>query len=558
MANETDRLVIVGASAAGLRCAARLRRLQPDRPICVLEQGQVFSVAACGLPYVLSGDIQNAQALRTTGDGVLRDAAYFSAVKGVEVRAGTRAEAVDWKRRVLEVVGPAGPDQVPFDDLVLATGARARRLPNQPEHPRVRSFQRFEDLAWLDQGLKQGRIERVVIVGAGLVGCELAEAFRSLWDAEVCLLEAGPWPLPHILDAATGAIVAQELSANEVELHCGLCVERVKASDEGVEVFAGQRSFAGDVALVAFGVEPAVELARSAGLRLGPTGAIAVDERLATSVPGIWAAGDCAEVRHAVTGRPAFRPLGSLANRQGRTLANVLAGRDDRFPAVAGAGAIKVFGCNVAAAGLPLSAARVDFPEAAAVWTAPHDRAHYWPEAKNLYLQLVYDRSSRRVLGVQAVGPGECAKRIDVATGLLVRQARLAEFAQLEHAYAPGYAPAMEPLAQAAMVAENQLDGLAAASPELDLNGVALLDVRHEEERLEHPLAAGRVTAIDQLELRERFSELGPGPWTVVCARGVRSAEAARLLLEHGIEANYLGGGVAWRLAMGRPVGAGQ
>ncbi len=545
-------VVIVGASAAGLRCAARLRRLQPERPVAVVEQNETFSVAACGMPYVLSGDIADAQALLKTGDGVVRDVDYFSAVKGVTVLAGRRAVGVDTGKKVLRVAGPAGEQELGYDDLVLATGARARRLPGQPDHPRVRSFHAFSDLAPLDMGLKKGEIEKVVIVGAGLVGCELAESFRSLWDADVTLLEAGGWPLPQILDAECGSIAAREIRANEVELHCDTLVERVEADDQGVTVSAAGKTFSGDVAMVAFGLEPAVELAREAGVKLGPTGAIAVDERLATSVEHVWAVGDCAEVAHAITGTPAWLPLGSLANRQGRTLANVLAGRDDGFPPVAGACAVKVFDLNVAAAGIPLSRARKMFAAADAVWTSPHDRAHYWPDAKNIFIQLTYDGDSRRVLGVQVVGPGECAKRVDVAAQLLVRGETLADFAQLEHAYAPPYSPAMEGLAQAAMVAENRLDGLDLCSPHTDLAGAKLLDVRHDHEREERPIDADEVTAIDQLELRDRLSELDAGPWTVVCDRGVRSAEAARLLQSKGVQADFLGGGVAWVNAAGK------
>ncbi len=552
MSDDAGRVVIVGASAAGLRCAARLRRLQPERPITVVEQSAVFSVAACGMPYVLSGDIADANTLRKTGDGALRDAHYFEAVKGIEILAETRAEAVDAAGHTLRVSGAAGERELPWEQLVLATGGRARKLPGQPQHPRVRAFHCFEDIAPLAEGLKKGTIERAVVVGAGLVGCELAEAFKSLWDAEVCLIEAGGWPLPQILDAEAGAVVAHELVHNEVELHCGAPVDGIAADDQGVAVSAGGATHRGDVVVVAFGVEPAVELARSADLRLGSTGAIAVDDRLATSVPGIFAAGDCIEVSHAVTGQPAYRPLGSLANRQGRTLANVLAGRDDRFGPVAGAGAIKIFDLNVACAGVPLGAARRDFPRAESVWVSPSDSAHYWPESKNLHLQLVYDADSRRVLGIQAVGPGECAKRVDVASQLLLRGADLAAFTQIEHAYAPPYAPAIEPLAQVAMVAEDALDGVEAIPPSADLEAAPLLDVRHPEEWEQFPVPVDGVKCIDQLELRGRLDELGHGPWTLICARGTRSAEVVRMLRQRGVDARYVGGGLLWLRSSGR------
>ena len=317
----------------------------------------------------------------------------------------------------------------------------------------------------------------------------------------------------------------------------------------GIRLVAGA---AGDRVVVAVGVVPRVELAKMAGAEIGPTRAIRVDQRLQTTVPNVWAAGDCTEIRHIATGGPAYLPLASLANRQGRTLGNLLAGRADRFGPVAGAGAIKVFDQNVACAGLTLHQAQEEFPQVRVVWTSPEDAAHYWPEAKTIHLQLVYDADSRRVLGVQALGPGECAKRIDEAAQLLLRRADLAEFTRLEHAYAPPYAPAMEPMAQAAMVAENQLDGVEPTGPLTDLAGIKLLDVRGAEEVEQYPLPGPAVTHLDQLQVRKGLADLGEGPWTVVCARGVRSAEVARLLVQNGISANYLGGGIAWLLAAGR------
>ena len=210
---------------------------------------------------------------------------------------------------------------------------------------------------------------------------------------------------------------------------------------------------------------PEVALARSAGVALGTTGAIAVDDRLATNVPHIWAAGDCIEVRRLPDGRPLHLPLGSLANRQGRVLADVLAGRDDRFPGATGAVAVKVFDLNVAATGLTRTRAEAEGIAARSVWVTAHDRAHYWPEAAEIAIHLVYEAGSRRVLGVQAVGAGEVAKRVDVATAYIARGATVTELAGLEHAYAPPFAPAIDPLAAAAFAAENQEDGLEARRP---------------------------------------------------------------------------------------------
>jgi NADPH-dependent 2,4-dienoyl-CoA reductase/sulfur reductase-like enzyme/rhodanese-related sulfurtransferase len=541
------RVVIVGASAAGLRCASRLARLRPGWRITVVEKREAFSVAACGLPYVLSGDIGTADSLRTTSDGALRDAAYFAAVKGVEVLSGCRASAVEAGAGLLRCEGPGtGRHVLEWDELVLATGARARRLPNQPCHPRVRSFHAPEDLAPIHTALARGEISRVVIVGAGLVGCELAEAFRALWGIEVTLVEAAGSPLAGILDPEMGAVVAATLRRNGVNLCIGAAVEAISANDVRATVTAGGACHTGDLAVVTAGVDPEVDLARSAGVVLGATGAIAVDDRLATSIPHVWAAGDCVEVRRLPDGEADHFPFGSLANRQGRTLANILAGRKDRFPGAVGAAAVKVFDLNVAATGRTRTAASAHGKKARSAWVTAHDRAHYWPEAREIVVHLVYEEDSGRVLGVQAAGEGEVAKRVDVATQLIARGAGLEEFANIEQAYAPPFAPAIDPLAQAALAAANQEEGIEAREPGELLAGLRLLDVRHGEERKERPLPApARETPLEALRAALPLPE--DGPWLVVCERGARSAEAVRLLRASGGSASYLAGGLRLR-----------
>ena len=544
MASSDRSVVVVGASAAGLRCACRLARLKPGWQVGVVEAEPVFSYAACGLPYALSGEIADPSALRTTSYKAVRDARFFAEEKGVTVLAGWRATEVRLAEGLLKVESREGERQLRWDELVLATGARPRRLPGQPDHPRVRAFHRWDDLEPLLEGLRRGEIGRVALVGAGLVGCELAEAFTSLWGAEVTLVEAGPTPLPELLDPEVGACVARHLESSGVSVRGDSPVRRIDASDDGVKVLLEDGEVAADMAVVAVGVEPEVELARSVGARIGPTGAIAVDERLATSLPHVWAAGDCVEVRDAVTATAVFRPLGSLANRQGRTLANILAGRRDVFPPVAGAAAVKVFDFNVAATGCTERQARARGVAVRSMWITADDRAHYWPENEKIHLKMVYERDSQRVVGIQAVGTGEVAKRIDVATQLISRGATLGEVAQTEHAYAPPYAPAVDPLAVAAWAAQNQEDGVEAECPTVGLEDV--VDVRLPEEREARPADAEHVEELSVVELRDGQSVRTAPRGIVVCERGTRSAEATRLLRDRG-GARYLGGGLQWR-----------
>lgn len=549
MSDTTKRVVIVGASAAGLRCACRLRRLQPGWSITVVEANEVFSYGACGLPYVLSGDIEELGVLRRTPYGADRDEEYFAAVKGVEVLAPWRAVAIDTAARTLRIEGPDESRELPWDELVLATGAAPRRLPGQPEHPRVHTFHVWDDVKPLKIGLMRGEIDHVAVIGAGLVGCELAEAFHSLWGADVTLIEAAAHPLPEILDPELGAVVARHLGKNGVRVLCGAPVEEISADGDGVSIRAGGNTVEADAVVVAVGVVPRVELAKAAGVALGASRAIKVDDRLATSVPHLWAAGDCVENRHAATGGPAFVPLGSLANRQGRVLANVLAGRDDAFGPVAGATAVKVFDLNIAAVGCTAARLGSDGLGVRSVWISAEDTAHYWPEAKLILLTLVYDPSSQRVLGVQGVSEGgEVAKRIDIAAQLILRGATVHDVAAVEHAYAPPYAPALDPLAVLAMAAQNQIDGVEAVSPLTDLRTLDVLDVRVQEERAERPLQARNLTEIEAGELRGRVGEVGGRDLLIVCAHGTRSAEVVRWLAAREVGARYLGGGVSWRV----------
>ncbi len=550
MEDGARSVVIVGASAAGLRCACRLKRLQPGWRVRVLDQRDVFSYAACGLPYALSGDLPDGEAVRKTSYGVVRDSEYFAHYKGIEVLSGRRAVGIG--NGVLQVERDGVTESLHWDDLVLATGARPRRLAGQPDSERVRSFHVWEDVAPLHGGLARGEIGTVAVVGAGLVGCELAEAFASLWGAEVTLIEAARQPLPQLVDSEVAACVARELENGGVRLILGAEVGVLTAEATGVRIPVGSEEIVADVAVVAIGVEPAVELAARAGIRLGPTGAIAVDDRLATSMPGVWAAGDCVECRHAVTGEPAYLPLGSLANRQGRCLANVLAGRDEHFPAVAGALAVKVFDLNVAAVGLTRSAARQRGITPRSAWITAEDTAHYWPSARDIHLCLVYEVGTERVLGVQAVGSGETVKRIDVAAQLIARGATLTELGNIEHAYAPPFAPALDPLAVAAFVAANQEDGVAGVAPVAGWPGRAVLDVRLAEEIEQDPFSGDGVRTVPLELLRESLPELDGERWLVVCERGPRAAEATRVLGQHGCEARYLGGGMSWRRAAHR------
>ncbi len=554
-ASTQPRILVVGASAAGLKAAARVRRLLPSAPVTVVEEREVFSYAACGLPYFLSGDIDDLGSLRRTGWGAMRDAAFFARAKGIEVLTGLRAVGLDPERRVVVAADAAGTErELLYDRLVLATGA-APVVPAGVEiGGPVGTFHVAEDALALRRDLQAGGIGSAVIVGGGFIGCELAVAFAELWGCETAILEAESSPLPRLLDPEMGAVVTAALAGGGVAVHTGCPVTSARAEDGQAVVEAGGRTWRADRAIVAVGVRPRVDWLAGSGLRLGPLGGIAVDKRLRTSLPDVWAAGDCIEVLHAATGRPCLLPLGSVANRQGRVAAEGMAGRPARFGPVAGCSAVKVFATDVAAAGLTEDEARRNELAVRSVWGTFDDRPHYFPEHGLLHLKLVYEEGTGRLLGLQAVGGG-ADKRVDVAAQVLRRGGGLADLLDIEHCYSPPYAPALDPLHGLAAAALNREElGALPLSPRADADGRLVVDLRTAEEAGADPAPAGAVH-IPLEELRERAGELPPDrPLLLVCAMGPRSWEAARLLSARGwSDVVYLGGGMALRGAGAGP-----
>jgi NADPH-dependent 2,4-dienoyl-CoA reductase/sulfur reductase-like enzyme/rhodanese-related sulfurtransferase len=545
------RIVVIGASAAGLRAASRAKRLLPDADVRVFDREAVISVGACGLPYYLSGDVENADKLRATAWGQLRDPEFFHSVKDVTVRTGVEAVAIDRAAKTVRVRDSAGAEEaVPYDRLVLATGATPKRLPGIPiDHPRVTVFKTIDDAKRWRARLEAREVDRVAVLGAGYIGCELAEAFGGMWGCEVDLIEAEDRVLPQVLDPEMAALVQAHLEDQGIRVHLNARVEGIDDADGGLAVRTSAGVVATQHAVLALGFAPAATLAADAGLAIAPTGGIAVDASLRTSDPDVFAAGDCIEVTHAVSGRLANIPLGSLANKQGRVVGDVLAGRDARFGPVVGSGAVKVFDLNVAATGLTeASAARAGI-ESAAVWGTFSDKAHYHPGDKTIQLKLVFAPTSGRLLGLQAVGAGDVVRRVDVFAALLARGGTVGDLLDLEFAYAPPYAPPLDPLYVLGCAAINQVrDGVRSVAPSFPSADVLVLDARTRGEAKARPLPGSLNIPLD--ELRARLSELAVGRNVlVVCAKGPRSAEAARILLNAGREGvTYLGGGLLMRV----------
>lgn len=551
-ASEHVDLLVVGASAAGLKCAARFRRSSPNARVVVLDAAREISVGACGLPYVVSGDIDDADSLRTTAFGAMRDEAFFEAYKGIEVLTSVRAETLDADRRRLFATRVDGgePMAISYGDLVLATGAVPIVPPALgPLSERVCTVKTMQDARVLRAALQAGRVESAAIIGAGFIGCEMAEAFGSLWGCSVTLLEAAPHVLPGLLDTEVATLVERHLRDQGVDVVTGARVGRLEQSARCSVHIEERASVEADLVVVAIGVTPEVRLARAAGLAIGVSGGIVVDEHMRTSREHVYAAGDCVECRSVVDGASRMAPLGSLANRQGRVVADAVAGVDARFGPIAGSMVVKVFDLNVAATGLTRRAAKASGLDVRVVWGTFGDIAHYYPGEEKLFGQMVFERGTGRLVGLQLASKGEVVGRVDVFSNLLLRGGSVRDLLELEFAYAPPFASALDPLHHlGAMALAWEQDGVAPLGPRDSLADALVLDIRLDVERAAAPLEGAQSLALPMADLRAKLAEIPAGDVVVLCEKGPRSLEAARLLAASGRGGvRYQGGGRSFR-----------
>ncbi|MBN2569167.1 MAG: FAD-dependent oxidoreductase [Deltaproteobacteria bacterium] len=539
------KIVVIGASAAGLRAAARAKRLMPDSVITVVDEGKIISYGACGLSYYLSGDIGNPRALRETTWGTLRDPRFFKDVKGLDVRIRTSATHCDLEKKTIHLkhMITGAEESVAFDKLVLATGAAPFVPPGIPENnPRISTFKTLEDAKTWHSRLETGQLEKVAIIGSGFIGIELAEAFTAMWGAEADLIEMENRILPQMLDEEMSMLVEKHLKENGVRIHKNCRVDKIRDIDNGLAVITDRKSIETEYAIVVVGVRPRIELAQQMGLKIGQSGGIVVDENLKTNHPDVYAAGDCTEIE-LFYGRHAVLPLGSLANKQGRAVGNQLAGRTTKFGQVAGSSCVKAFDFNCASTGISeTQAARYNIPTRA-VWGTFGDLADYYPENKTIFMKMVYHAETSQILGLQGVGEGDVVKRVDVMGNLILNKGYIEDLLDLEFAYAPPYSPPLDPLYVLGAAALNQEEGILASSPSLISHEGIILDVRTQSESDSNPVEGALNIPLE--ELRQRMAEVNKDtPIHIVCPRGSRSPEATRWFFQAGYKnVTYSGGG---------------
>jgi NADPH-dependent 2,4-dienoyl-CoA reductase/sulfur reductase-like enzyme/rhodanese-related sulfurtransferase len=507
------------------------------------------------MPYFVSGDIGSADKLRETAYGVIRDPDFFRKAKGLEVVIQTEVERIDRQARkvICRSILSGETKEYPYDKLVLATGATPILPPGLPKNSRrLSTFRVLEDSIALRKALQSGQISTVGLVGAGPIGCELAEAFTAMWGARAVLLDAAPQILPSMLDPEMARAVETYLKSEGVEVHTNCPLQGVVESEEGVTIKTPQGDFLMDHVIIAIGVRPNTKLAADCGLKIGTTGGIVVNEKMTTSDQSIFAAGDCVELKHLISGEPILLPLGSLANREGRVIGSNLGGGAERFGPVVGSAAVKVFDMNVSATGLTETAATTAGFNVGVAWGSFTDKADYYPESENVHLKIVYDKGTTKLLGLQGYGKGEVVKRVDVFAALLRHGGKLEDLLDAEFAYAPPYGPAVDPLYSIACAARNELlEGVEALPPDADIDDYLIVDVRRIKEASERPLPEKNTNNVPFEEFRVLCDQVPKDRDVVcVCSKGVRSSEAVRILREKGCtKVKYLGGGSLMKLA---------
>ena len=543
--------LIIGGVAGGATVAARLRRMDEHANIVLFERGKYVSYANCGLPYYIGGTIAD------------RNKLFVQSVEGftrrfrIDIRTEQEVVRIDREKRLVEVRRLATGELYtePYDKLVLSVGAEPLRPPIEGiDDRRIFTLRSVPDTDAIKEYLLRERPRRAVVVGGGFIGLEMAENLHEA-GLHVDVVEMAPQVMAP-LDFSMAAIVHRHLLDKGVGLRLSEGVVRFEDAGAAVAVHlqSGARIEA-DMVLLSIGVRPENRLAREAGLRLGARGGIVVDDRMRSSDPDIYALGDVVEVLNPVTGRPTMIPLAGPANKQGRIVAdNIVFGDRSTYSGSIGTSIAKVFDLTVATAGMNARQLQREGIPYRSSYTHSSSHAGYYPGAVPMSIKVVFAPDSGRLLGVQIVGYGGVDKRIEMAAQVIQRGGTVYDLTELEHAYAPPYSSAKDPINMAGYVAENILTGKCRTLHWREVAGLPEETVRIDvRTRAEYELGSipGFVN-IPLDELREHLDELPRNrPLVVTCAVGLRGYLASRILTQHGFDdvRNLSGGYRTWLAA---------
>ena len=547
-----EKILIVGGVALGPKAASRCKRLMPDAEVTLVDENVYISYGGCGIPYFVSGEVQNLDDLRATPYHTIRDPEFFRAMKGVTVRNQTRALSIDRAAKTLLVkdVVSGKEEKLPYDKLVLATGASPRVPPVEGKDLKnVLSLTRLEAADAIRTACQEGKVNEAVIVGGGFIGLEAAVALADMWGVKVSVVEMMDQILPGVLSHSLARMAEHDCVSHKVDVYTSEKVLKLEGKDGAVsKVVTDKRELPAQLVIFAAGFIPNGRLAKDAGLDVAPFGAVVVDEHMRTSDPAIYAGGDCVAIRNIITDKLGYLPLGSMANRQGRVIGTNLAGGDATFPGYVGTWAVKLFEMSFCGTGLTVERARKEGYDAIGVSVEQLDRAHFYPEKNMMSLELVVDKPTRRVLGIQgACSAGDALKaRVDAVAGVLqYARPTVEDISNLEVSYAPPFASAMDVVNVVGTVADNVLAGrfkpvtgdqFMELWKKRDQNHIFFIDAR--------PAKAGQAVqaqhpewhSIPLEEIAARVNEVPRDrPVALICNTGLRAYDSLLILARNGI-----------------------
>ena len=538
------KVLIVGGVAGGATAAARIRRLDETAEITVFERSGYISYANCGLPYYIGGVITDPEELT-----LQTPESFFSRFR-INMKVHHEVTAIHPNQKTISVRNLETGEEFEesYDKLLLSPGAK----PTQPRLPgvgikKVFTLRTVEDTFHIKEYINKNQPKSAVLAGGGFIGLELAENLKEL-GMDVTIVQR-PKQLMNPFDADMASFIHSEMRKHGVKLALGHTVEGFEEKDGGIDILLkDEMPLHADMVVLAIGVTPDTHLAKEAGLELGIKGSIVVNDRMETSVPDIYAAGDAVQVKHYVTGQEALISLAGPANKQGRIIADNICGGDSRYPGSQGSSVIKVFDMTAATTGMNETNARKAGLDVDTVILSPMSHAGYYPGGKVMTMKVVFEKETWRLVGAQIVGYEGVDKRIDVLATAIHAGMKATELKDLDLAYAPPYSSAKDPVNMAGFMIDNISKGTLKQwhLEEVDLlprdGSVTLLDVRTIREYGNGHIEGFKNIPVD--ELRERLDEIEKDkPVYVICQSGLRSYIGTCILEGNGyIAYNFTGG----------------
>lgn len=519
------KVLIIGGGACGASAAARLRRLDDTAEIIILEKTHEISIANCGLPYYCSNVIDSEEKMHVSS------VQKFKNLLNVDIKMGAEVTQIDRKTKTVTV---NNSEVLSYDKLVLAPGAQ----PFKPDIEGINSSKIFtvrmlQDAERIKSHVKAVNAKNAVVIGGGFIGVEMAENFAEMPGINTTLVELAPHILPPV-DKETAAFAQNEMREHCVNL---ILSDGVKSFGQTEIVLNSGRKIPYDIAVLAIGVKPETTLAKNCGLDIGKTGGVKVNEHMQTSDPDIYAGGDSVEVEDFVTGLDTLIPLAGPANRQGRIIADNIAGFKSVYKKTIGSAVVKVFGLTVANAGNSEEALIKKGIPYLKTFTYGFSHANYYPGATRTMYKMMFNQDGD-ILGIQAVGREGVEKRVDVIATSIRNGLKVWDLIDSELCYAPPYSSAKDPVNILGMHADNILKGFVKPAYFEDIEGSLLVDVRSKEE-YENETIEGAVHIFTP-ELRTRYNELPKDKKIVLfCNTGFQSYVASRILLQRGFNNVY-------------------